>query len=87
MYIIVFFSIEVRHVYLYNGDVNDAYVIDCLGSMIMGSNQHYRRVSEVKWNTVVVGRTNPIKRGQILTPPIFSDLVLWTLSLKPNVGT
>ena len=60
--------------FVYNGDVNDECAINCLGSMIMGSNQHYRWVLEVKWNTIVVSRTNPIKGGQILTPPIF-----WTV--------
>ncbi len=60
------------------------HAIDCLGRMIMGSNQHYRWVLEVKWSTVVVSRTNPIKGGQILTPPIFSDCVLLMLSLKPK---
>ncbi len=61
--------------------------IHCLDSMTMGSNQHYRLVLEVKWSTVVVSRTNPIKGGQILIPPILSDCVLLMLLLKPNVGT
>ena len=45
------------------------HAIDCLGSMIMGL--------EVKWSTVVVSRTDPIKEGQILTPPIFKSVFNW----------
>ncbi len=44
------------------------HAIHCLGSMII---LHKRLVLEVKWSTAVVSRTNPIKGGQILTPPIF----------------
>ncbi len=50
------------------------HVMECLGSMNMGSNQHYRWVLEVKWSTVVVSRTTPINGGQILTPPIYFGL-------------
>ncbi len=78
VYIIVFLLKFVM--LLYNGDVNGVHAIDCLGRMIMGSNQHYRWVLEVKWSTVVVSRTNPIKGGQILTPPI-SVCVLWMLQM------
>ncbi len=45
------------------------YVIDCLG--IAGIQSTLYMVSEVKGNTAVVFWTNPIKKGQILTPPIF----------------
>ena len=63
------------------------HVIDCLGTMIIEYNQHYRWVQEVKWNTVVVSRTDPIRQGRSNIDLHFLQTAsIDAILLKPNVG-